>query len=155
MCTKPRENLDLENILYHLSRFRLSKISTYFSCITWPHSYFISTSTCTLHTFPITSNTLKSHYLPNNIVSLYFDMASFPCGQSGCSRMFSQRSDLTNHIQHHHLSPLNIQLNIHVQHQPPSPPSPCQQSKSSSPPLQPSELQVPKIVDDDDGDGAP
>ena len=99
----------------------------------------------TLHAYPITSNTLKSHYLPINIVSLYFNMPSFPCGQSGHSRIFYQTSDCTNHIQHHHLSFLNIWLNTHVLYQPPSPPSPCQQSKPSSPPPH-----MPELVDDDD-----
>ena len=33
-----------------------------------------------------------------------------PCGQPGCSRLFTQNAECIKHIQNHHLSRLNIQL---------------------------------------------
>ena len=89
---------------------------------------------------------------------LYLHISPFACGQLGCTWMFTQTSDCTKHIQNHHLSWLNIQLNIHVLPQSLSPPTTHWSStRSRSPPQAQdvcqqavSEQQMPELINNDD-----
>ena len=87
-----------------------------------------------LHAYPFTYRFNVASYLLTSL-PLCLLMPSFPCGQPGCNRTFTQTSDCTKHIHNHHLSCLNIWPNNYGQPQSLYPPITCQQSPRSGSPL--------------------